>query len=75
MMEIIVTILAGLLILIGIIGAVIPVVPEVLLIWGTTLGYGLIVGWGESGPWLFAAISVMGMFGVASDVWVSSAGQ
>jgi len=74
MMEIIVTILAGLRILIGIVGAVIPVVPEVLLIWGATLGYGLIVGWGESGPWLFAAISVMGMFGVASDVWVSSAG-
>lgn len=73
-MEIIVTILTALLILIGIIGAVIPVLPDVSLIWGVTLGYGLIVGWGESGPWLFAAISLMGMFGIASDVWVSSAG-
>jgi uncharacterized protein YqgC (DUF456 family) len=73
-MEIIVTILTALLILIGIIGAVIPVLPDVSLIWGATLGYGLIVGWGESGPWLFAAISLMGMFGIASDVWVSSAG-
>ena len=74
MIEVIVTILTGLLILIGIIGAVIPLLPDASLIWGVTLGYGLIVGWGESGPWLFAAISLMGLFGVAADVWVSSAG-
>ncbi len=74
MIEIIVTILAGVLVLIGVIGAVIPVLPDVSLVWGATLGYGLIVGWGESGPWLFGAISLMGLFGVAADVWVSSAG-
>jgi uncharacterized protein YqgC (DUF456 family) len=74
MIEIIVTILTAVLILIGIIGAVIPAIPDVALIWGATLGYGLIVGWGDSGPWMFGAISVMGLFGVAADVWVSSAG-
>ena len=74
MMEIIVTILAALLILIGIIGTVIPVVPDMSLIWGVTLGYGLIVGWGESGLWFFAAISLMGIFGIAAEVLAPSAG-
>jgi uncharacterized protein YqgC (DUF456 family) len=74
MIEIIVTALVGILILIGIIGAVIPLLPDASLVWGATLAYGLIVGWGESGPWLFAAISLLGLFGVAADVWVSSAG-
>ncbi len=73
-MDILVTILTGLLVLIGLIGAVIPAIPDVSLVWGATLGYGLIVGWGESGPWLFGAISVLGLLGVAADVWVSSAG-
>ena len=74
MIDIIVSILTALLILVGIIGVLIPVLPDVSLIWGVTLGYGLIVGWGESGPWLFAIISLMGLFGVAADVWASSAG-
>jgi uncharacterized protein YqgC (DUF456 family) len=74
MMDILVTILTGLLILIGLIGAVIPAIPDVSLVWGATLAYGLIVGWGEFGPWLFGVISVMGLVGVAADVWVSSAG-
>lgn len=73
-MDILVTILTGLLILIGLIGAVIPAIPDVSLVWGATLAYGLIVGWGEFGPWLFGVISVMGLVGVAADVWVSSAG-
>ncbi len=72
--EIIVTILCGLTILVGILGSIIPVLPDVILIWGATLGYGLIVGWGEWGPWLFGGISLMGLIGVAADVWVSSAG-
>jgi uncharacterized protein YqgC (DUF456 family) len=74
MIEIIVTILCGLMILVGILGSIIPVLPDVILIWGATLGYGLIVGWGEWGPWLFGGISLMGLIGVAADVWVSSAG-
>ncbi|MGD8813425.1 MAG: DUF456 domain-containing protein [Anaerolineales bacterium] len=74
MIEIIITILTGLMILVGILGSVIPVLPDVILIWGATLGYGLIVGWGEWGPWLFGGISLMGLIGVAADVWVSSAG-
>jgi uncharacterized protein YqgC (DUF456 family) len=73
-MDILVTILTGLLVLIGLIAAVIPAIPDVSLVWGATLGYGLIVGWGESGPWLFGAISVLGLLGVAADVWVSGAG-
>lgn len=73
-MDILVTILTGLLVLIGLIAAVIPAIPDISLVWAATLGYGLIVGWGESGPWLFGAISVLGLLGVAADVWVSSAG-
>jgi uncharacterized protein YqgC (DUF456 family) len=73
-MNVAVTVLAGLLMLIGLIGILVPVLPDVLLIWAAALGYGLIVGWGESGPWLFGFITLLGLIGLAADIWVSGAG-
>ncbi len=73
-MEILVSILVGLAMLIGLAGSIIPFLPDVVLIWVGALAYGLLVGWGQSGGWLFAVISVLGLIGLLSDAWVSGAG-
>ena len=73
-MEIIVTILVGLMMLTGLLGAIIPFLPDVVLIWVGALIYGLVTGWGQSGGWLFGIISVLGLVGLLSDAWVSGAG-
>jgi hypothetical protein len=74
MMEIIVSILVGLMMLVGLLGSIIPFLPDVVLIWVGALLYGLLVGWGQSGGWLFGVISVFGLIGLLSDAWVSGAG-
>lgn len=73
-MEILFTVLFGILMLVGLLAIFLPVVPDILLIWAAALGYGLLVGWGESGPWMFAAITVLGLLGGVTEAWVSSAG-
>jgi uncharacterized protein YqgC (DUF456 family) len=73
-MDILFTILAGTVMLIGLLAIFLPFVPDILLIWGAALGYGLLVEWGESGPWMFAAITVLGLLGGVSEAWVSGAG-
>lgn len=73
-LDVIFTILAGLLMLIGLTGVIIPVLPDMILLWVGALGYGLLVGWGEWGGWLFAFISVVAAIGIAADVWMSGLG-
>src|SRR4030042_6896351 len=65
---------AGLFMLIGLIGALLPAVPDLVLIWATALGYGLLAGWGNWGPWLFAGISLLCGVGLLSEVLTSGAG-
>jgi len=72
--EVLVSILVGLMMLFGLLGSIIPFLPDVVLIWAGALLYGLVVGWGQSGGWLFGVISVLGMIGLLSDAWVSGAG-
>lgn len=74
MVDIFLTIAFGILMLVGLIGSVVPVIPDLALIWGAALGYGLTVGWGEYGPWFFALISMMGLAGVVAEVVVSGFG-
>jgi len=74
MNETLVTILAGATMLVGLVGIVVPVLPGLVLIWLGALGYGLLVGWGGSGPWLFALITLLGAAGTGAEIWVTSAG-
>jgi uncharacterized protein YqgC (DUF456 family) len=74
MMEVVYTIMAGLLMLTGLLGTILPVLPDLPLIWIAALGYALLVGWGENGGWLFGLISVFGAIGIFSELWMSSAG-
>lgn len=60
--------------LVGLAGVVLPILPGLALIWLAALGYGLLVGWRTSGPWLFGLISLLALAGLAAEVWVTAAG-
>lgn len=66
--------LVGLVMLIGLAGVVLPVLPGLALIWAAALAYGLLAGWGASGPWLFALITLFGLIGGLADIWATGAG-
>jgi uncharacterized protein YqgC (DUF456 family) len=74
MIEILVSVMVGLMMLAGVAGAIIPFLPDVVLIWVGALIYGMVVGWGQNGAWLFGIISVLGLLGLISDALVSGAG-
>ena len=74
MRDTIVTILVGLTMLLGLIGIVIPILPDLLLMWGGALAYGLIVGWGTIGPWMLAVITLLGILGGLAEGWVTGVG-
>jgi uncharacterized protein YqgC (DUF456 family) len=74
MSEILLTILLGFAMLVGLAGMILPVLPDMLLIWASALLYGLLIGWGQYGSWLFAAISVLALVGLLADAWVSGLG-
>jgi uncharacterized protein YqgC (DUF456 family) len=69
----IIALVAGIM-LIGLIGVLIPIFPDVILIWLGALVYGVLAGWGVIGGWLFAGISVLGAIGGLSEIWASSMG-
>ena len=74
MYDIVVTIIVGLVMFIGLLGAIVPGFPDIVLIWGAALGYGLYMGWGERGIWLFGLISLLGLAGLFTELWVSGTG-
>jgi hypothetical protein len=74
MSDTLIKVLAGLVMLIGLAGIVLPILPGLVLVWAVALGYGLLVGWGSSGPWLFALITLLGLIGTGAELWVTGAG-
>ena len=74
MPESIVTILVGVGMAAGLVGIFIPLMPDILLIWGAGLAYGLIVGWGSLGPWMFGLMTLLGIIGLLTDLWLTSLG-
>lgn len=74
MPDSIVTILVGVAMLAGLVGIFIPLMPDILLIWGAGLAYGLVVGWGSLGPWMFGVMTILGVIGLLTDLWLTSLG-
>jgi len=60
--------------LFGLVGIIAPVLPGLGLLWSAGLAYGLLVGWGTWGPWLFALMSLLTVVGFVADVVMSAAG-
>jgi uncharacterized protein YqgC (DUF456 family) len=57
------TVLAGILIAVGIAGVIVPILPGLLLIWGAALFYGLMVGFGFAGWLAMAVITALALIG------------
>lgn len=74
MSESAITIALGLAVLIGLVGTLLPWFPDIVLIWAAGLGYGLLIGWGPFGPWLFGVMTVIGVAALAADVVLGTAG-
>jgi uncharacterized protein YqgC (DUF456 family) len=60
--------------LVGLIGLLIPVFPGVFIIWLTSLGYGIVSGFGTLGTILFILISLLMLLGVTIDNILMGAG-
>ena len=58
--------------LIGLIGALLPGIPGVLLIWLAALVYGLVGHFVREAPLAFAGITVLAVIGASADIWVSN---
>ncbi|HET7011176.1 MAG TPA: DUF456 domain-containing protein [Anaerolineales bacterium] len=69
-----VTIVIALVMLLGVVGAVVPALPDLVMMWVAGLIYGVVVGWGTWGPWLFGLMTLAALAGLVAEVWVSSAG-
>jgi len=63
-----ITLAVGVAMALGIVGVFLPGFPDLLLIWGAALAYGLLAGWGRLGPWLFAGITLSTIAGLVADV-------
>jgi uncharacterized protein YqgC (DUF456 family) len=74
MSEILIAVLTGIVMFIGLLGALLPVIPDLIIIWGAALGYGLILDWGDSGPWIFGIITLLGLAGIVAEIWMSGVG-
>jgi uncharacterized protein YqgC (DUF456 family) len=69
-----VIILVALIMLVGLAGTIIPVLPGLVLIWGGALLYGLLWGWGRSGPWLFALMTLLTVAGYTLSLLLTHVG-
>jgi len=57
------TVLVGLVMVAGLAGTILPVIPDLELIWLAGLGYGLLVGWGTLGPWVLGLMALIALGG------------
>lgn len=74
MNETTITWIIGLVMAVGVIGAIVPALPDLVMMWVAGLVYGIVVGWGTWGPWLFGLMTLAALAGLMAEVWVSSAG-
>lgn len=57
--------------LIGLIGALLPGIPGVLLIWGAAMLYALSEGTSRLTPVVLVILTLLGVLGATADIWVS----
>jgi uncharacterized protein YqgC (DUF456 family) len=69
-----ITILVGIAMAIGLIGTAVPWFTDTLLMWGAGLAYGLTVGWGTWGGWLFGLMTLVGLAALIAEIGLSAAG-
>jgi uncharacterized protein YqgC (DUF456 family) len=70
----IILVLAFLLMLVGLIGTVVPIIPGTLLIFLTALGYAILEGFHAVGWPTLLVLGVLAALATTADVWASSVG-
>lgn len=60
--------------LVGLVGVILPVVPGVGLIWIAALVYAIAEGFATVDPITFAVLTVLAAAGLTADIWVSHTG-
>jgi uncharacterized protein YqgC (DUF456 family) len=72
--DLTVTFLIALAMVAGLAGALIPWFPDIAVIWGAGLAYGILVGWGTWGEFLFIGMTVVALLALGAEVAVSAIG-
>ncbi|MDY7040209.1 MAG: DUF456 family protein, partial [Chloroflexota bacterium] len=67
-------VLALIIMLVGLAGIILPVVPGVALIWLAAVGYAIVDGFTQVGPVILVVFTLLGLLGVTAELWVSSLG-
>lgn len=60
--------------MIGLLGVILPIIPGVGLIWFVTLVYAVAERFAAIDPFTFAFLTVLGAIGVSADIWMSQLG-
>lgn len=61
--------------IVGLIGALLPIIPGVIIIWFASLFYAaVLVGFGTFSPWVFVLITLIAMVAGTSDIWLAALG-
>jgi uncharacterized protein len=61
--------------LIGLAGVFLPVLPGIELVWLAALGYGILHGFTTAGVLCFAGITLLVAIGLSSDIWITGLGM
>ncbi len=67
-------VLALIVMLVGVAGIFLPVVPGVALIWLAAVGYAVADGFAHLGPLTLAVLTLLGLLGVTAELWMSGLG-
>lgn len=65
------TLLVFIVLLIGLMGTFVPILPGALLIWLATLFYAaVVVGFSVFSPWVFVLITLIGLVSATAELWL-----
>ncbi len=66
--------IAFFLMLVGLVGVVLPVVPGLALIWLGSLVFAIVEGFSRIGPYAFGLLTMLAIIGITADVWMAQLG-
>ncbi len=66
--------IAMMVMIIGLVGVILPVVPGLVLIWLGALGFAIAEKFASIDPLTFAFITIMTLIGVSADIWMTQLG-
>jgi uncharacterized protein YqgC (DUF456 family) len=62
------------LMLVGLVGIILPVIPGLVLIWFGSLIFAIAEGFSRVGPGAFALLTLLAIIGISADIWMAQLG-